>query len=312
MAKTKELQNLDAKNLEKSSPKNKMATVPIKKLIWSLGLPMIVSMILQAVYNIVDTAFVINMGEDGVVGNLALTYAFPIQLLMIAVGVGTGIGINALLSRSLGEKNNERVSKTVGNGIFLGFCIYAVFLLFGIFGAKWFISIQANGNAKAIEMGTSYLRICCILSFGSIGYTIFERFLQATGKTMLSTISQVTGALTNIVLDYVFIYVCGLGIEGAAWATVVGQVASLVMAMIFHYTKNKEIHSGLKDIRPSWDIIKRVYQVGLSAAIMQALLSVMMLGMNLILGTAGTSAELLQGSFGIYYKIMQFALFSFF
>lgn len=132
-----------------------METASMHKLIWKMGLPMIVSMILQSVYNIVDTAFVINMGDDGIAGNLALTYAFPIQLLIIAIGVGTGVGINALLSKKLGEKDYEGVKRTVGNGIFLGLCIYAVFLIFGLFGCNWFISMQAGENAQAAEMGAS-------------------------------------------------------------------------------------------------------------------------------------------------------------
>ena len=291
---------------------NKMGTAPMHKLIWKMGLPMIVSMILQSVYNIVDTAFVINMGEDGIAGNLALTYAFPIQLLIIAIGVGTGVGINALLSKKLGEKDENGASKTVGNGIFLGVCIYAVFLIFGLFGCKWFISMQAGTGSKAAEMGASYLKICCCLSFGAIGFTVYERFLQATGKTMYSTISQVSGAVTNIVLDYVFIYPCDMGIDGAAWATVIGQIVSLVAAMLFHYIANKELKNSVKALKPSGTIIKGIYKIGISAALMQGLLSVMMLGMTAILGTAGVkeTADLLQGSFGIYYKIMQFALFA--
>jgi putative MATE family efflux protein len=289
---------------------NKMAVMPIKKLLFTMGLPMVVSMILQSVYNIVDTAFVINMGEDGVAGNLALTYAFPVQLLIIAIGVGTGVGINALLSKKLGEGKSDDVKQIAGNGIFLGVCIYLVFLLFGIFAARPFIAMQANGNQKVIAMGTNYLRICCCLSFGAIGFTIYERFLQSTGKTMLSTIAQISGAVCNIVLDYVFIYPLKMGIEGAAWATVIGQILSLVLAAVFHYTINREVGTSLKAILPKGWVIGGIYSVGISAAIMQGLLSVMMLGVNLILGTSKYSPELLQGSFGIYYKIMQFALFA--
>ncbi len=289
---------------------NKMGIVPIKKLIWKMGIPMIISMVLQAIYNIVDTAFVINMGDNGVQGNLALTYAFPIQLLMIAIGVGTGVGINTCLSKSLGEKKQEEANKIVGNGIFLGICIYIVFLLFGIFGAKWFIGFQANGDSVVTKMGTDYLMICCCLSFGSIGFTIYERFLQSSGKTLYSTIAQIAGAVANIVLDYVFIYPLQMGITGAAYATVIGQVLSLALAMFFHYSKNKEIGNHVKYIIPEWKIIKRIYHVGISAALMQGMLSLMMLGVNLILGQAGDNSSLLQGSFGIYYKIMQFALFA--
>lgn len=173
--------------------KNKMADAPMKKLFWKMGLPMIISMVLQALYNVVDSIFVTNMGENGAIANQALTLAFPIQILIIAIGVGTGIGINALLSKSLGEKNKEKVNKVAGNGIFLSICIFLVFLLFVAFGAKWFISLFANGNNEVISMGTTYLQICCCLSLGSIGYTVYERFLQSTGKTMLSTISQISG-----------------------------------------------------------------------------------------------------------------------
>ena len=151
---------------------NKMAVQPIKKLIWTMGLPMVFSMVLQALYNVVDTIFVINMGEEGIKANLALTYVFPIQIFMIAVGVGTGIGINALLSRALGEKDNNKIGLTLGNGIFLGIVIYLVFLLFGIFGSHWFLSIQTSDN-KIIELGAEYLKIVTILSFGAIGFNVF-------------------------------------------------------------------------------------------------------------------------------------------
>ncbi len=288
---------------------NKMSGGSVCGLIWKMGLPMIVSMILQAVYNIVDTAFVINMGEEGVAGNLALTFAFPVQLLIIAVGVGTGVGINALLSKSLGEGNRQKADRTVGNGIFLGLCIYAVFLLFGLFGARPFIAMQSNGDAFVTEIGTEYLTICTTCSFGAIGFTIYERFLQSTGKTLFSTIAQISGAAANIVLDYIFIYPLGWGVAGAAWATVIGQVLSLLVAMFFHYFFNRELGNGLKNILPSAKIIGEIYHIGLSAALMQGLLSVMMLGVDLILGTA-ENADLIQGSFGIYYKIMQFALFA--
>lgn len=290
--------------------KNKMADVPMKKLFWKMGLPMIVSMVLQALYNVVDSVFVANMGETGAIANQALTIAFPIQILIIAVGVGTGVGLNALLSKSLGEKNNEKVNKTAGNGIFLSICIFAVFLLFGAFGSKWFISAFAGGNEQVISMGTTYLQICCCLSFGAIGYTVYERFLQSTGKTMLSTISQISGALTNIVLDYIFIYPCNMGVAGAAWATIIGQFVSLAIAMVFHYTLNKEINGNIKYIKPDVKLIKGIYNIGISAAIMQALLSVMMAGVNAILGQAHADPTILVGSFGIYYKIQQIALFS--
>lgn len=290
--------------------KNKMAEAPMKKLLLKMGLPMIISMVLQALYNVIDSIFVANMGEQGAIANQALTLAFPIQILIIAIGVGTGIGLNALLSKSLGEKSQEKVNKVAGNGIFLSICIFIIFLLFGLFGSKWFISLFAGGNQEVIAMGTTYLKICTCLSLGSIGYTVYERFLQATGKTMLSTISQISGAVTNIVLDYIFIFPLKMGVAGAAWATVIGQFVSLFIAMFFHYTKNKEINGSLKYIKPEIGIIKGIYKIGISAAIMQALLSVMMAGMNAILGGAKADPTILVGSFGIYYKIQQIALFS--
>lgn len=290
--------------------RNKMADTPMKKLFWKMGLPMIVSMILQALYNVVDSIFVANMGEKGALANQALTYAFPIQILIIAVGVGTGVGLNTLLSKSLGEKNTEKVNKVAGNGIFLSLCIFIVFFLFGFFGSEWFISLFAGDNTEVIEMGTIYLKICTCLSLGSIGYTVYERFLQSTGKTIFSTIAQISGALTNIVLDYVFIFPLGMGVAGAAWATIIGQFVSLFLAMIFHYKLNKEINGNSKYIKPEISIIKGIYKIGISAAIMQALLSVMMAGVNAILGTAKANPTILVGSFGIYYKIQQIALFA--
>lgn len=293
----------------KDESQNKMAIVPINKLILKMGLPMIVSMVLQALYNVIDSIFVANMGSTGAIANQALTYAFPIQIMIIAIGVGTGVGLNALLSKSLGENDKNKVNKIAGNGIFLSICIYIFFLIFGLFFSKWFISLFTN-DKEIIKMGTTYLKICTCLSLGSIGYTVYERFLQATGKTMLSTISQISGAVTNIVLDYIFIYPLDMGVAGAAWATIIGQFVSLFIAMYFHYNKNKEIDGSLKYINPDGGIIKAIYSIGVSAALMQALLAVMMAGMNAILGLAQADQTVLIGSFGIYYKIQQIALFS--
>ena len=293
----------------KEESQNKMAIEPINKLILKMGLPMIVSMVLQALYNVIDSIFVANMGSTGAIANQALTYAFPIQIMIIAIGVGTGVGLNALLSKSLGENDKNKVNKIAGNGIFLSICIYIFFLIFGLFFSKWFISLFTN-DKEIIKMGTTYLKICTCLSLGSIGYTVYERFLQATGKTMLSTISQISGAVTNIVLDYIFIYPLDMGVAGAAWATIIGQFVSLFIAMYFHYKKNKEIDGSLKYINPDGGIIKAIYSIGVSAALMQALLAVMMAGMNAILGLAQADQTVLIGSFGIYYKIQQIALFS--
>lgn len=293
----------------KKERQNKMAVEPINKLILKMGLPMIISMVLQALYNVIDSIFVANMGAKGAIANQALTYAFPIQIMIIAIGVGTGVGLNAILSKSLGENDKEKVNKIAGNGIFLSICIYLVFLLFGLFGSKWFISLFTS-DKEIIEMGTTYLKICTCLSLGSIGYTVYERFLQSTGKTMLSTISQISGAITNIVLDYVFIYPLNMKVAGAAWATIIGQFVSLFIAMYFHYKKNKEIDGNIKYISANINLIKEIYSIGISATIMQALLAIMMAGMNAILGLAKVDQTVLIGSFGIYYKIQQIALFS--
>lgn len=293
----------------KEERQNKMAIAPMNKLILKMGLPMIISMVLQALYNVIDSIFVANMGTKGAIANQALTYAFPIQIMIIAIGVGTGVGLNALLSKRLGENDRKKVNKIAGNGIFLSICIYIIFLLFGLFGTKWFISLFTN-DKEIIKMGTTYLKICTCLSLGSIGYTVYERFLQATGKTMLSTISQISGAVTNIILDYIFIYPLKMGVAGAAWATIIGQFISLFIAMYFHYTKNNEIDGSIKYINPDINLIKGIYSIGVSAALMQALLAVMMAGMNAILGLAQVNQTVLIGSFGIYYKIQQIALFS--
>ena len=187
--------------------KNKIATKNIKTLWWQAGIPVIISMVLQALYNIFDTAFVINMNPIlGEKANLALTYAFPIQIFMIAIGVGIGIGINALLSRYLGEKKEKEIKITFMNSLILMIFIYLIFILIGFFLTKPFIELQANGDNEVIEMGTRYVFIVCVFSLGNVEFTVFERFLQSTGRTLFSMIAQVSGALTNIFLDWLFIY----------------------------------------------------------------------------------------------------------
>lgn len=289
---------------------NLLGQSKMSKLVWKICVPMIFSMMLLAAYTVIDASFVINMGENGVNANLAITYAFPIQIFSASLGVGTGIGINALLSKSLGEKKLDKTSKIVGNGLFIACCIWIIFLIFGLFFAEPFVKMQAGNNPEVIQMGTDYLRITCCLSLGQIGYTVTERFLQSTGKTMLSTISQISGSLVNILLDYVFIYPLKMGVAGAAWATVIGQFVSFIMAMIFHLKANNFIKTKIKDFIPNGQILKEIYKVGWSATLMQGLVSIMMLGSILILGFANNDAKLLQGSFGIYYKISQFAMFA--
>ncbi|MDO4555400.1 MAG: MATE family efflux transporter [Lachnospiraceae bacterium] len=294
----------------KKETKNKMGTEPVGKLMLSMGIPMILSMMLQAVYNIVDSAFVSNMPQNGEAALNALTLAFPVQMLMVAVGIGTGVGTNALLSKCLGQGDKERANKASGNAIFLGIVIYIVFLLFGIFGTGIYIRSQTS-NPMILEMAEEYLRICCVFSMGIVFFSIFEKLLQATGRSMLSTTSQITGAVINIILDPILIYglfgIPAMGVKGAAYATVIGQIASFLAGWFFHIKYNKEIKNGLSYMKPSLKIIGRIYSIGLPAIIAQALMSFMTYGLNVILGTIG---ENVVTAYGLFYKIQQFILFA--
>ena len=289
---------------------SRMGTAPVRKLMLATGIPMILSMMLQALYNIVDSAFVSNMAVNGEAALNALTLAFPVQMLMVAIGIGTGVGMNALLAKSLGQGNSEKASRTAGNALFLAAIIYAAFLLFGLFGVEIYAASQTS-NAQILEMTVTYLRICCVISFGITFYSIFEKLLQATGRSLLSTIAQVAGAVTNIILDPIMIYgLLGfpeLGVAGAAWATVLGQVVSLVLALIFHLKYNREISNKLSYLKPSGKIIGEIYAIGLPAIISQALMSVMTYGMNVILVRID---EAVVTAYGLYYKIQQFVLFA--
>ena len=294
----------------KTEELNKMATEPVKKLMLSMGIPMILSMMLQAVYNIVDSAFVGGMKENGVQALNALTLAFPVQMLMVAIGIGTGVGMGVLLSKNLGQGELERVSRVAGNGIFLACIIYIVFLLFGVFGVETYIGSQTN-NKLVYDMAVDYLRICCVISMGIVFFSIFEKLLQSTGKSVYSTIAQVAGALTNIILDPIMIYgwlgLPKMGVCGAAYATVIGQIVSLILAVIFHVKKNTEVKNVLKYIKPDAGLIRGIYSIGLPAIIAQALMSVMTYGLNVILGGISEGAVT---AYGLYYKVQQFILFA--
>lgn len=287
----------------------KMGTVPVKKLILSTGIPIIISMMLQALYNIVDSAFVSNM-EGGEPALNALTLAFPVQMLMVAIGIGTGVGVNVLLSKSLGQQNEDKAARVARNAIFLGIIITAVFMLFGLFGVKFYVSTQTT-NPEIFEMAVTYLRICCIISFGIVFFSIFEKLLQSTGLSIHSTISQISGALINIILDPIIIYgffgCPEMGVAGAAYATVIGQIASFVIALFFYLKFNKSVKKGLKYIKPDAGIIKEIYVIGLPAIIAQALMSIMTYGINIILVSV---SESLVTAYGLYYKIQQFILFA--
>lgn len=294
----------------KEDDANKMAVMPVQKLMLTTGIPMILSMMMQALYNIVDSAFVGAMKDTGEQALNALTLAFPVQMLMVAISIGTGVGMGALLSKNLGQGDAKKAAKAAGNGIFLAFIIYAVFLLFGIFGIDFYIGTQTQ-NPVIAEMATTYLRICCIVSFGIVFYSIFEKLLQGTGRSLYSTIAQITGALTNIVLDPIMIFgwlgLPEMGVAGAAWATVIGQLVSFGLDALFHFTKNKEIALHMSDLKPSGSIIKRIYLIGFPAIIAQALMSFMTYGLNIILGAINESAVT---AYGLYYKVQQFILFA--
>lgn len=281
-----------------------MKNEPVNKLMLQMGVPMILSMALQAVYNIVDSAFVGNMKEGSEAALNALTLVFPIQMLMVALAIGTGVGVNALLARTLGQRNREKASKVAGNGLFLATVIYIICVLFGLFGIKTYISSQTR-NALVLSMSVDYLRICCLLSFGVVFFSIFEKLLQATGRSLYSTIGQVTGAVINMILDPVLIYGFNLGVQGAAYATVIGQILSALLLVVFHMRLNKEFDHGLTYTKPNKRIIKEIYSIGLPAIIAQALMSLMVYAMNLILKFDASA----QTAYGLFYKVQQFVLF---
>lgn len=290
------------------SEKNKMKDMPVNTLMVQMGIPMILSMALQAVYNIVDSAFVGNMRVRSESALNALTLVFPIQMLMVALGIGTGVGTNALLARTLGQGNKEKAGKVAGNSLFLGGIIYALCLLFGVLGVRAYISTQTT-DLEVLEMAVSYLRICCVISFGIIFFSLFEKLLQATGRSLYSTIGQIVGAVINIILDPILIYGIGpfpeMGVEGAAYATVLGQVFSVILLLVFHLKFNKEFEHGLKFMKPEVGIIKEIYAIGLPAIIAQALMSIMVYAMNLILKFNAS----VQTAYGLFYKVQQFVLF---
>lgn len=296
--------------MEQVEKTNKLGTAPVRRLMLSMGIPMILSMVLQAFYNIVDSAFVSNMKENGEAALNALTLAFPLQMLMVAVGIGTGVGVNALASKSLGAGEKDRASKAAGNAVFCAAVIYILFLLFGIFAAESYISSQTS-NQSINVMATDYLRICCIFSVGIIFFSIYEKLLQASGHSTYSTIAQVAGAITNIILDPIMIYgLIGcpeMGVNGAAYATVIGQTVSFVLALIFHIKVNKDISNSPKNFIPNRKIILGIYSIGMPAIIAQALMSVMTYGLNIVFKSV---SESLVTAYGLYYKIQQFILFA--
>ncbi len=284
-------------------PENKMGVMPVNKLLLSMSVPMMISMLVQALYNIVDSIFVAQISENAFT---ALSLAFPAQTLMIAVATGTGVGINALLSKSLGEKNFERANKTARNGIFLAICGFVVFAILGIFLSRQFFLWQTD-VMEIVDYGTQYLSICCICSFGLFIEITMEKLLQSTGRTVLSMTTQMIGAVLNIILDPILIFgwfgLPAMGVAGAAIATVIGQIIAAIIAIILNVKKNQEINISLKGFRPSKKIIKKLYAVGLPSIIMASIGSAMTFMMNKILIAFTTTATAV---FGAYFRLQSF------
>ncbi|MCI6737981.1 MAG: MATE family efflux transporter [Intestinibacter sp.] len=282
---------------------NKMGTMPINKLLISMALPMMISMLVQALYNVVDSIFVAKLSENALT---AVSMAFPVQNLMIGMATGIGVGMNALLSKNLGQKDQEGVNKAALHGIFLEFVNYLIFLCIGLFAVHKFMETQTD-ITEIVDYGTTYLRIVCICSFGIYMQMSFERLLQSTGKTILSMTTQLTGAVINIILDPILIFgLLGapkLGIAGAAVATVIGQIVAGIFALILNIKKNKEIHIHLKGFRLEKKYLGRILYVGIPSVLMVAIGSVMTYGMNIILMTFSSTAVAV---FGAYFKLQSF------
>ena len=282
---------------------NKMGVMPVGKLLVNMALPMIISMLVQALYNVVDSIYVSRISESAVT---ALSLAFPVQNMQIGFGVGLGVGINSLLSKSLGEGNQEAANRTAGNGMVLMFIVTAAFMLFGLFGVRPFFESQSTVT-ETVEGGIAYTRICCLLVLGSYMQLYSERLLQATGRTVLTMVTQATGAIINILLDPVFIFGwCGLpamGIAGAAIATVIGQWSGAVLGLYFNEKYNPDVQFGRRYTKLDGKIVKGILTVGVPSIIMNGVGSVMNFGMNQILqGFTETATSV----FGIYFKLQSF------
>ncbi len=287
------------------SQENKMGIMPVNRLLLNMSLPMMVSMLVQALYNIVDSIFVAKLSENALT---AVSLAFPIQTLLIALGTGTGVGVNSLLSKQLGEKDLKQVSKTAMNGIFLAVLSYIAFVIVGIVGVRPFYASQVKGaDHEILTLGVQYLTIVCVCSFGLYAQLIFEKLLQSTGKTLYSMITQAVGAVTNIILDPILIFgllgMPKMGVAGAAIATVIGQIVGGTLGLIFNIRVNKEITLSVKGFRPDAGTIGNIYKVGVPSIIMQAIGSVMTYGMNQILITFSSTATAV---FGVYFKLQSF------
>lgn len=276
-----------------------MGVLPVNRLLISMSVPIMISMLVSALYNVVDSIFVSWISENAL---NAVSLAFPVQNLMIAVATGTGVGINALLSKSLGEKNFKRANLAANNGVFLALCSFVVFAVLGALFSWTFFQVQTD-VAEIVEGGAAYVMICTVCSFGLFFQIAFERLLQATGKTIYTMITQTLGAVINIIFDPIFIFVLDMGVAGAAVATVMGQIVAALLSVYLNARKNTEISLKVRGFRPDGAIIKTIYAVGVPSIIMAAISSVMTFGMNQILiGFTTTATAVL----GVYFKLQSF------
>lgn len=289
--------------MSSNAKENKMGVKPIKSLLITMSLPMMVSMLVQALYNIVDSIFVAKIGENALT---AVSLAFPVQNLMISVATGTAIGINSLVSRFLGAKDHKQVESVAMNGIFLAILSYIFFALFGLFFCGVFFRSQTD-ITEIVNYGKQYLFVCTIFSMGMFGQITFERLLLSTGKTMLSMTSQIIGAITNVILDPILIFglfgIPAMGVAGAAIATCIGQCVACVVAIVLNLKFNHEIKLQIKDFRPSFRIIRKIYSIGLPSIIMMSITSIMVFGLNKVLMVFSATATAV---LGIYFKLQSF------
>ena len=282
---------------------NKMGVMPVNKLLINMGVPMVISMMVQALYNVVDSVFVSKLSQDAL---NAVSLAFPVQNLMMAVSIGTAVGINAVLSRSLGQKDQERADRTAMNGILLAMISCLVFTALGLTCSRLFFSLQTDIRG-IVDYGTDYLTICCGMCFGIFTQITFDKLLQSTGRTFLTMITQAVGAVTNLILDPILIFgLFGfprLEVAGAALATVIGQILAGALSVFFNLKMNPDINFSLKGLKPNKNIIKGIYSVGLPSIAMQSIGSIMVFGMNrILLGFTDTATAV----FGIYFKLQSF------
>ena len=294
---------MERKGAAPAPQENKMGIMPVGKLLINMSLPMMGSMLVQALYNVVDSVFVSRISENAFT---AVSLAFPIQTLMIALCAGTAVGINALLSRSLGEKNTAKARSAALNGVFLAGLSFVAFFLIGMFVVPAFYRTQTD-VAEIVEGGIAYLRVCCCASFGIFFGMTFDRLLQSTGRTLLTMYTQLLGALMNIILDPILIFGLfgcpALGVAGAAWATVLGQIGGMLLSFWFCRTRNPEIPLNFRGFRPEKAVIGEIYRVGVPSIIMQSIGSVMTFGFNQILIGFSTTAAAV---FGAYFKLQSF------